>query len=98
MESIIKNLRYGQCNEKFCPKKSLSENDQIIYKNIMKIANKKNVKTVEFYEQELLILKSFQKLINNFPQYNYKPIYGNKNHKKLLVLEDHNFDFITFQK
>jgi hypothetical protein len=73
MESIIKNLRYGQCNEKFCPKKSLNENDKIIYKNIMEIKNiYKNLKTYDFYEQELIILKSFQKLINNFPQYNYK--------------------------
>lgn len=98
MESIIKNLRYGQCNEKFRPKKSLNENDKIIYKNIMEIENTyKNLKTYDFYEQELIILKSFQKLIDNFPQYNYKPIYGIKNHKELLVIEDHNFDFITFQ-
>ena len=97
MESIIKNLRYGQCNEKFCPKKSLNDNDKIIYKNIIKLTNLKNVKTINFYEQELLILISFQKLINDFPQYNFKPIYGMKNHKELLVLEDHNFDFLTFQ-
>jgi len=98
MESIIKNLRYGQCNEKFRPKKSLNENDKIIYKNIMKIENNNNsLKTYNFYEQELIIIKSFQELINNFPQYNFKPIYGMKNHKQLLVLEDHNFDYITFQ-
>jgi hypothetical protein len=44
METTIKNLRYGQFNEKFCLKKSLNDKDKIIFKKIIKLA--KNISLI----------------------------------------------------
>jgi hypothetical protein len=95
MDSIIKNLRYGQCNERFCPKKSLNDKDKIIFKKIIKLAKINN--NYDWYERELNILKKFSLLINDYPKYNYKPILGDVNHFKLLKIEANGFEHISFR-
>jgi len=96
MDEIIRNLKYGQCNTRFCPKK-LNNKDETIYKNVLNILKKINTKTsYSWYKRELELLYSFQKLIKNNPDYNHVPIFGLMNHSKLLLVEDYDFDTFKY--
>jgi hypothetical protein len=95
MDEIIKDLKYGRCNENFCPKK-LNDKDKIIYKNILNVV--RNTRSINrnnlynWYKNELELVVSFQKLIKHYPSYNYHPIFGLKNHSQLSLIEDSGFD------
>jgi len=89
MNDIIKNLRYGQCNLVNCPNKELSRKDKKIFYSVIKLVNIKQ--TYDFYEQELYIVKKFQKLFHDLPKYNSEQIFGIKTHYDLSKLEDYNY-------
>jgi len=96
MDEIIRNLKYGKCNERFCPKK-LNSKDERIYNNVLNMLKNINTKTsYSWYKRELELLYSFQKLIKNYPDYNHTPIFGLKNHLKLLLVEDYDFDTFKY--
>lgn len=90
MNKIISKLKYGQCKVKYCPKNDLNKKDIIVINNIL---NKIKIKpSYEWYKNELKLIQSFQLLINEYPNYDYKSIIGSKTHFQLLKIEDKNYN------
>jgi hypothetical protein len=94
MNEIISKLKYGQCNVEYCPKNNLEKKDKIIINNIL---NKIKIKqSYDWYKNELKLIQSFQLLLNEYPNYDYKSIVGSKTHLQLSKIEDSKYDTFNY--